>query len=212
MPKVKPETSAARRDEILEAAEICFAREGFHQTTIQHVIRQSGLSAGCIYGHFASKDDLIRAMGERRHARDAALISLGDATPDPLSAIRAIARSFLEDLASEDGLRMRRVGLQLWAEALRSEAIHAQVTSGIHKPIAVIAQLLRRAQRLDLVNEAVDPERFARVIVSMFQGLALQRLWGEPFDPADALQALDVLIEGLSPRRSPIGPPRVEQA
>jgi hypothetical protein len=39
MPKVKPETSPARRDEILEAAEICFARQGFHQTTIRDVLR-----------------------------------------------------------------------------------------------------------------------------------------------------------------------------
>ena len=72
MPRVKPETSLARRDEILEAAEICFARQGFHQTTIRDVIRESGLSAGCIYGHFATKEDLIQAISERRHARDRA--------------------------------------------------------------------------------------------------------------------------------------------
>jgi len=61
MPKVKPERLAARRNEILEAAETCFARQGFHQTTIQNVIGESRLSAGCIYTHFASKEDLISA-------------------------------------------------------------------------------------------------------------------------------------------------------
>ena len=78
MPKVKPETLAARRDEILVAAERCFARQGFHQTTVQDVIKESGLSAGCIYSHFASKEELIQAIGERRHARDSALLALDD--------------------------------------------------------------------------------------------------------------------------------------
>lgn len=46
MPKLKPATMAARRDEILRAAEACFARQGFHQTTISDVIAEAGLSAG----------------------------------------------------------------------------------------------------------------------------------------------------------------------
>jgi TetR/AcrR family transcriptional repressor of uid operon len=155
MPKVKPETLAARRDEILQAAEACFARQGFHQTTIQDVIRESGLSAGCIYGHFASKEDLIQAIGESRHARDGALFTGTDAS-DPLKGLRAIARSFLSDLEKERGLRSRRVALQLWAEALRDEVIREQVTSGIRKPVALIAELLRRGQQLGVVDPTVN--------------------------------------------------------
>jgi AcrR family transcriptional regulator len=198
MPKVKPETSKARRDEILEAAETCFARQGFHQTTIRDVIRESGLSAGCIYGYFATKDDLIRAMGERRHTRDAALLSPSDKSANPMTILRAIAREFLADLQKEDGLRTRRVALQLWAEALRDDEVKAQVTDGIHVPISVIIELLRRAQRLGLVEKKVDPTAVARMIVSMFQGYVLQRIWGEPFKPSAALEAFDILLRGLA--------------
>src|SRR5215475_15010586 len=142
MPKVKPATLAARRDEILEAAELCFARQGFHQTTISDVIRESGLSAGCIYTHFAGKEDLIQAIGERRHARDSVLFSAKGEEAQPLEALRAIARAFVGDLQKEQGLRSRRVALQLWAEALRDEVIRGQVTDGMRKPIAGIAELL----------------------------------------------------------------------
>src|SRR5689334_16492171 len=92
MPKLKPETMAARRDEILQAAAACFARQGFHQTTIADVIAESGLSAGCIYGHFAGKEELIQAIGEQRHARDAALLAVARDSADPLDGLRAIAR------------------------------------------------------------------------------------------------------------------------
>lgn len=198
MPKVKPERLAARRDEILEAAEMCFARQGFHQTTIQDVIRESGLSAGCIYTHFASKEDLIQAIGERRHARDSALFAASGEEVQPLESLRAIARAFIHDLQKEKGLRSRRVALQLWAEALRDEVIHEQVTSGIRKPISDIVDLLRRGQRLGIIDAAINPRATARTIVAMFQGLVLQRLWGEPFSVAEAMGAFELLLAGLA--------------
>jgi AcrR family transcriptional regulator len=198
MPRVKPETSLARRDEILEAAEICFARQGFHQTTIRDVIRESGLSAGCIYGHFATKEELIQAMGERRHARDRELLSIRDETMDPLDTLRTIAREFLTDLQKEDALRTRRVALQLWAEALRDDAVRSQVVGGIHMGIPVLVKLLQRAQRLGLVGKKIDPTAIARTIVAMFQGFVLQRVWGEPFKASAALAAFDVFLRGLA--------------
>ena len=199
MPKVKPETSKARRDEILEAAETCFARQGFHQTTIRDVIQQSGLSAGCIYGYFSTKKDLIRAMGERRHAHDATLLAPGDKSANPIALLRAIAREFLTDLEEQEGLRTRRVALQLWAEALRNDAIKAQVTSGIHGPISVITELVQRGQRLGLIDKKLTPSNVARMMVSMFQGYALQRVWGEPFAARAALDAFDIVLRGLAP-------------
>jgi AcrR family transcriptional regulator len=206
VPKVKQETLAARRDEILKAAEICFARQGFHQTTIQDVIRQSGLSAGCIYGHFAGKEDLIQAIGERRHVRDRALLSAKTDNPDPLETLRAIARAFLGDMQKEEGLRSRRVALQLWAEALRDEVIREQVADGIRKPIALIVDLLRRGQRLGVIDGTVQPRSIARTMVAMFQGYILQRLWGEPFPVAEATAAFDLFLEGLAAK------PRVARA
>ncbi|WP_316166524.1 TetR/AcrR family transcriptional regulator [Bradyrhizobium sp. SZCCHNRI2009] len=201
MPKLKPETMAARRDEILQAAEACFARQGFHQTTIADVIAQSGLSAGCIYGHFASKEELIQAIGEHRHARDAALLATAREISDPLEALRAIARALLADMQKEEGLRHRRIALQLWAEALRDDDIRAQVTDGVRKPAVLITELLQRGQRLGVIDRSVHPRSMARTIVAMFQGFVLQRLWGEPFSSSEAMAAFETLLTGLAARR-----------
>ncbi|GLH81092.1 TetR family transcriptional regulator [Bradyrhizobium sp. SSBR45G] len=201
MPKLKPATMAARRGEILQAAEACFARQGFHQTTISDVIAESGLSAGCIYGHFASKEDLIQAIGEHRHDRDAGLLAAARDIPDPLEGLRAIARASLADMQKEDGLRSRRIALQLWAEALRDDAIREQVADGIRRPIALVTELLQRGQRLGVVDRAVNPRSIARTMVAMFQGFVLQRLWGEPFSSAEAMAGLEALLAGLAPRR-----------
>jgi AcrR family transcriptional regulator len=200
MPKVKHETLAARREQILQAAEGCFARQGFHQTTIQDVIRESGLSAGCIYSYFASKEELIQAIGDDRHTRDSALLAVKDKETDPLESLRAIARALLGDLETEQGLRARRVALQLWAEALRDDVVRAQVTGGIRKPIAIIVKVLRHGQRLGVIDGTVNPQTIARTMVSMFQGIVLQRLWGEPFSTAEAMKAFDIFLAGIAKR------------
>ncbi len=49
MPRVTLEHTAARRIQILEAARVCFIRDGFHATSMQDIQRESGLSAGAIY-------------------------------------------------------------------------------------------------------------------------------------------------------------------
>jgi AcrR family transcriptional regulator len=198
MPKVKPETLALRREEILRAAENCFARQGFHQTTIQDVIKESDLSAGCIYGHFASKEELIQAISESRHRRDSALLAAKGEATDPLTSLRAIARVFLGDLQKEAGLQARRVGLQLWAEALRDDVIREQVASGIRQPIALIADMLRRGQKSGVIDRAVLPRGAARAMVAMFQGVVLQRLWGETISTAEAMQVFETFLTGLA--------------
>ncbi len=64
MPKVSEEHRAARRDQILAAAVQCVAREGFHKTTMSHVIAESGLSAGAVYGYFKGKNEIIKAIAD----------------------------------------------------------------------------------------------------------------------------------------------------
>ena len=59
MPKVTEEHVEARRRQILSAALRCFAREGFHRTTMQDIFREADLSPGAVYSYFKGKDELI---------------------------------------------------------------------------------------------------------------------------------------------------------
>jgi AcrR family transcriptional regulator len=96
MPKVSEQHAAARRRQIVEAASRCFARRGFHRTTMKDIFRESGLSPGAVYTYFFGKDDLIAAVAE-----DAAR---GDADPDLLLRLRAEA---LDDPRIRAALRPR---------------------------------------------------------------------------------------------------------
>ncbi|MCH8191827.1 MAG: helix-turn-helix transcriptional regulator [Chloroflexi bacterium] len=49
MPKITQAHLEARRQQILDAAFACFARQGFRQTTMQDIFREADLSAGAMH-------------------------------------------------------------------------------------------------------------------------------------------------------------------
>src|SRR5260370_3070087 len=65
MPKTSAAAKEARRTQILAAAVRCFARTGYYATSIEAVVRETGLSRGALYLYFPSKEALYLAISER---------------------------------------------------------------------------------------------------------------------------------------------------
>jgi AcrR family transcriptional regulator len=62
----------ARREQILAAATLAFARASFNATSLDEIAREAGISRVIVYRHFDSKADLYRAVLDRARARLAA--------------------------------------------------------------------------------------------------------------------------------------------
>ena len=71
MTKKKPEE--VRRKEILDAALQCFSSKGYHETRIDDIVRESGLTKGAIYWYFKGKRELFIALIEQHLQEDRAL-------------------------------------------------------------------------------------------------------------------------------------------
>jgi AcrR family transcriptional regulator len=66
---VKPEARPSARDRLLAAANELFYREGVHTVGIDRVIDQAGVAKASLYNTFGSKDELVGAYLQSRHAR-----------------------------------------------------------------------------------------------------------------------------------------------
>ena len=53
------------RDKILEVARSQFARNGYHGTSMDAIVKDTGLSKGALYWHFDGKSDLFAAVLRR---------------------------------------------------------------------------------------------------------------------------------------------------
>ncbi|MFQ6082685.1 MAG: TetR/AcrR family transcriptional regulator [Candidatus Aminicenantia bacterium] len=61
-----------RKNQILEAAIRCFSKNGYHETTMEDIVQESGLSKGGIYWYFKSKRDIFLALIDRHLEEDIA--------------------------------------------------------------------------------------------------------------------------------------------
>ena len=185
MPKVSQKHLDARRQQILDAAAECFASKGFHRTTIQDIVRKSGLSAGAIYRYFTSKDQIIQAIADDRHAMEWQSIR---AATDPEAGVRTLhqlSRLFFEPLADPEEKQRRRIGIEMWAEALHSPSVLETTREGINEPLRLLMQVISAAQENNELASHIDPEALGRVMIALFQGFILQQAWDdvrvEPF-------------------------------
>jgi AcrR family transcriptional regulator len=115
MPRVTTEYRQARRDEIADAALRCFSQRGFQATSMADIIEASGLSAGAIYGHYASKQEIILAVAERilgQRSVELAHFAGADVIPSPADVIRLMVTRVAGEFDGTGAL------LQVWAEAV----------------------------------------------------------------------------------------------
>jgi TetR/AcrR family transcriptional regulator, transcriptional repressor of aconitase len=203
MPRVAESYLQSRRRQITDAAVRCFAREGFHRTTMQDIVRETGLSAGAIYRYFPSKEDIVAAIAAEHHAAEAAAFAEVGTSGDIAGALRRLAGVSLGRLADPGEQQWRRVTVQVWGEALRDERVMGIVRSGIDEPVAILAALFRRGLRDGTLPEGLDPDGAARVCVSLFQGLVLQQAWDPALDVDGYIATVLSVIEALvrSPRQ-----------
>jgi AcrR family transcriptional regulator len=197
MPKISDRQRENRRQQILEAALACFSADGFHQTGMADIVRQSGLSHGAVYLYFQSKDDLIAALADDRHRREAVLNSVAQGSGDPLERLRALMRAYAHWLTDPAGEARRRVGIHGWAEALRNRRVRASVVEGIDVPRTVLVALIERAQHDGHLRPDVGADAVARTLIAMFQGFVLQKCWGEEFDVEACMAAVGRMFDGL---------------
>jgi AcrR family transcriptional regulator len=197
MPKVSRSYLAARRSQILDAAVACFAREGFHRATMQDIVAQSKLSPGAIYNYFDSKEEIIEAIADERHAREQAFIAAAQKQTNVADALTHIRDAFFSDLTDPKERLRRRVSVQLWAEAQRNPKILKLVRRGIDQPRKLLSALIAKGQRRKEIPRELDPDATARFMIAVFHGFVLQAEWDHHVTVEPYVEVLDICLERM---------------
>ncbi|NEB40331.1 TetR/AcrR family transcriptional regulator [Streptomyces sp. SID14515] len=184
MARVSQEHLDARRRQILDGAARCFARNGFHGTSMQDVLKEVGLSAGAVYRYFPGKEDIIAAITEEtfaviRGAFEEAARTTPPPTPDAL-----LSRVLGGVLAGQvHGLERRifaALVVQLWSETLRDERLAALLEEGYTLMRVVWAKLVDAYRSAGILASDVPADHVARTMIAAAQGFIVQEaLFGD---------------------------------
>ena len=85
-PRLTREQSKARtRSELLRAANRLFVRRGFHETSINDIADEAGVTRGAVYSNFETKDDLFLALLQEISNPDSPWINQDQLAPNDLA-------------------------------------------------------------------------------------------------------------------------------
>lgn len=106
----------AKKQMILDAAKLCFAEQGFHQTSTAQICTVAQISTGSLFHYFASKKAIIAAIVEEDRQQTQELVATLREQDDLVAALNAFFDVVL-DVAGDSILSA--LALEIAAEAGR---------------------------------------------------------------------------------------------
>ncbi len=188
---------AITREKILQAALTCFANKGYHKTTMDDIVAQSGLSKGALYWHFKNKQDLFFSLIEWFMLEFSEEIF--HAWTDDMSAadkIRAMTIASVE--GSEQLVPFFKVLLDFWAQTTEDE----QLLRIFDNTLAEFQNQVGAIIEQGIANGEFRPVNASHLSLALFgvvdSLLLYKTLLGDKIDMHGSAESLlEVLLEGL---------------
>ncbi len=193
-PRVAPEE---RRTTILDAALRCFMRTGYRGTTMDDVVKESGLSKGTIYWHFANKQEIFVTLFDRivLEFMTGTQIEPGGENRSMSEQLDEIFRSFAQVAQlSKDKLKLPlNFVIELWQEEFFMQHYRTILQAFVDQ----IKTLVEAGITSNEFRE-VDAHELAWGLAALYDGLILYYMLDMPGNVAVQLQLMsDLIVRGL---------------
>lgn len=182
-----------RRAAILEAAQRCFARSGFHQSSMQEICAEARMSPGNLYRYYPSKEAIIAGICERDRGDAARDFAAVDQARDFFKGLEGLARHYLVERPNEE--------VALWAEIMAESRRNPEVAKLLKEGEADVTlrfvEMLRRAAERGEVSHDVDFGGAVVALMALADGMTWRRAVDPTFDAEAVLPSILTMVHGL---------------
>lgn len=158
------EAPASTRERILNSAELLFAEHGFDRVTMPMIATASGITAGAIYKHFDSKSDLFFEM-VRGVVRSSPPPAAEWASDEPM-----LPRLIATYTTSRARL-LRQLAVEIHYASAKDSGVRALLRRSLDDNVEQIRDGVASLQRSGKLDQTVDPQSVARVVLVFVMGL-----------------------------------------
>jgi AcrR family transcriptional regulator len=172
MPKISEAARLEVRRNILTSAWKCFSQEGFHATSMDDVIAETGMSSSSVYRYFRSKDDLIDAAAQDTMAQTYSTLSEllnEESVPGPAETLAIL----VDSLRSRRGAEYdpTKISMAAWVEALRRPTMHDVVHQFYAKLTGLFTALTQRWVSAGFLPQGSDATALPNLFVTLMPGM-----------------------------------------
>jgi AcrR family transcriptional regulator len=102
----------ARQQQILDAAQSCFVKHGFHATSMRQILEVAEMSSGGAYNYFASKDDIDLGLVAQERTDIDYLVDQLQKEEIPSKAIAQLVHDTIAYTDADEAA----IAVEIWAE------------------------------------------------------------------------------------------------
>ena len=175
------------RDQIVEAAERLFYRQGYEHTSFSDIADAVKISRGNFYYHFQSKDEILDAVIGLRLANTQSMLARWEAEGEqPGDRIRSFIHILITNRAD-----IKRYGCPVGTLCAELAKLNHHSQAEANKLFALFRTWLRR--QFELLGRKADADALAMQLLARSQGVATLAFHDEAFIKQEVQQMCDWL-------------------
>lgn len=187
-----------KRNQILEAGIRLFRKNGLNNTSLNDIVRESGVSKGGLYHYFSSKEEVVIGVCEyffQQHLD----ITMGAPMDMPALDKLALVIRFQELMASEMAPNLT-LFVEFYVASRHSVELHNLFQSQYCFYQQLIASFIVEGQAEGTIKADVIPEAFASACIGLMDGVGFATLIAPDNIqyPLFAIEGLTLLVNGAA--------------
>lgn len=184
----------SRRQQVLDAAAVCFRRSGFRGASMSDISGLAGMSTGHIYHYFKSKEAIVEAIVERDVKQGLADI---EALKEKNDIVQGLIDGVNDCIVDPTKLSEPALSLEILAEACRNPVISSflgDCETAIRKSLL---EALEIGRKQGSVAADAEVEVACTMLMLIFDGITVQSATNPLFDRETIMQQLGFLLNRL---------------
>lgn len=176
MPKLSKEQKISRRKQIMQAALICAARKGFHQTSMRDICREAKMSIGAVYNYYKSKEEILAAITKEGQPTKRVMLERLKECQNARESFQELFGYFFLVYKNGSFRTYGSIDLETYCEATRNEEVRKIMQEEYEAMANPLKELIKHWQREKEIRKDIDPTYLANYLISLSIGIKIHLL------------------------------------
>lgn len=173
MPKVVPEYKEAAKDKIIKAAFKTFTKKGYHETTMQDIAKEIGVSKGALYQYYKNKKELLNEI----------VLSYHTMFREVLKTSFEKQETTIAEEGSHALLKKYRLHHEMLFEVIaiagHDQEIKQSLKAEYEKDIKLLEEYMQKHIEKGHLKVKIEPNTLAQLYVALYLGMAMKVIMGD---------------------------------